>query len=200
MAPQIKVIPLTPDEIATLKAWYLSHGEVLTQTSDNPRRWGVTYQGQNKGSNLADSDLADTYNAGIGGGTSFGSTLGIPDPLNPGSPGNQAANGVAGAVTNVTSTVQSVGQFLGNLANPNLWVRVGEFAIGGILLGIAINGILKNPAGRAASSIKAGAGTAAFPAKAIGGVVSNSAKKVNKAGTKTGHTNYARDSNGILKG
>lgn len=63
------------------------------------------------------------------------------------SPAGTAANGVV-------SATQSVASFLGNLSNPNLWVRVGEFAVGGILLVVGLNAALKNPAGKAAKIAK----------------------------------------------
>jgi len=47
-----------------------------------------------------------------------------------------------------------IAAFLSTLTNPHLWVRVGEFAIGGILLAVGVNAMLKQGLGADAPQIR----------------------------------------------
>jgi hypothetical protein len=55
-------------------------------------------------------------------------------------------SGVTNPLTgqSVSSPLTSVNQFLGNLSNPNTWVRVAEFLAGGLILTVALNAVLRN--------------------------------------------------------
>lgn len=56
---------------------------------------------------------------------------------------NPAGNVINGAATAIDALV-SVPQFLGKLSNGNTWIRVAEFGIGILLVGVAANALLKN--------------------------------------------------------
>lgn len=47
-------------------------------------------------------------------------------------------NNVANAGKATAGAIEDVGQFLGQLANPHLWLRVGEVLLGLILVGVGI--------------------------------------------------------------
>lgn len=157
MARLVLASPLTDAEIVEAKAYFVSQGESLTQVGTNPRMWQVTYKGKTD-TPFTDDQLVSTINLATGpGNDQFTESL-----LHPGTP-TPAGQAAIDAGSSAISGVESVGDFLGKLSNPNLWIRVGEFAIGGILLGIAINGMLKNPGGKVGAVAK----TAVFPAKAV---------------------------------
>lgn len=85
--------------------------------------------------NISDSDLLVAYKAGL-------------QNLVPGQDTTISGNPVLGpTVGAVSSATESVGSFLGKLSNGSTWVRVAEFAIGGIMLAIAINALVKNTTG-----------------------------------------------------
>lgn len=65
------------------------------------------------------------------------------------------------------SGLETVGQFLGDLANPHLWTRVAEFAVGGILLAIAIDQLVKGGSG-ATRAVKSGSKLAVTPVALVG--------------------------------
>jgi hypothetical protein len=93
---------------------------------------------------------------------------------------NPVATGTTGAINAGTGVVQgavdaskAIPDFLGKLGNANLWIRVAEFAVGGIFVAIGVSAMLKGgpvsdaakgvlktatPIGRAASMAGSAAG------------------------------------------
>lgn len=67
----------------------------------------------------------------------------IPGTQKPLQTANSALNTATGATTGVAD-------FLTRLEKPATWLRIAEGAVGLILLGIAVNALLHNPAGKAA--------------------------------------------------
>ena len=57
--------------------------------------------------------------------------------------GAPAVQPVAAGVNKVTGAATSVGDFLSRLTSANLWMRVGEFVAGIVLLGIGVNALFK---------------------------------------------------------
>lgn len=76
----------------------------------------------------------------------------------PHNPGWKAPTGLAGNIANasgvggVITGVNAIGDFAQRLTQAHTWVRVGEFAAGAILIGVALNHLLGNPAGSVAKS------------------------------------------------
>ena len=64
---------------------------------------------------------------------------------NPGQAGGVNAPGVAPGIN-------AIGDLANKLTQPHLWVRVGEFAAGGVLLVIGFNAMTKGPVRSAATS------------------------------------------------
>lgn len=163
--------PLTDAQAAALKTWARGQpsAENTSYKGTAPNRvWHVdvlTY---------TDQDMIDWYNDPQG--TPIPSILHQAGGMITGqNPVNNAIVGAApvpdtiNAANNVVSAAESTGQFLGKLSNPNLWVRVAEFAVGGILLAVAAASVLK---GTAAGKIATGV---AMPVTKIGKAVHNSA-------------------------
>lgn len=157
------------------------------------RMWSSPWFGTDK---LTDQEMINLYNSGSSngkGGSGLFGTIQIPGLPNPIGNVTSGVGNVVGAVesgANATAgAAENVGDFLGKLANPNLWVRVAEFLVGGVLLGVAVNGLLKNPAGKIGKTVASGASTAAFPAKSLGKTL---IKGGGAAGSvaKGAHSNY----------
>lgn len=53
--------------------------------------------------------------------------------------------------------ISSVTDFLKLLTSGNLWIRVGEFAVGAILIAVGVNGMLKQQYGSRAPQVRVGA-------------------------------------------
>ena len=83
---------------------------------------------------------ADDWVSGNGGQTFV---PGTKTPLN-------AANNTLNAAT---SAAGGTADFLARLSSPNTWVRVGEFVVGALLIGLGLNAILHNPAGKIAKAV-----------------------------------------------
>lgn len=83
---------------------------------------------------------------GPGGGVVGTITNKVPDPLNPMNPvtGGPGGGIVGKAASNITNPVTDISHFLGALSNGSTWVRVAEFAIGGILIAVGVNKMLNN--------------------------------------------------------
>lgn len=62
-------------------------------------------------------------------------------------PINSTAGAIAGAGVNAANAITAPLDFLKLLANPELWVRVAEVAVGALLLGIGVNAFLKETTG-----------------------------------------------------
>lgn len=73
---------------------------------------------------------------------------------------NNAVNTSTGTVTGAVSAAATVGDFLGRLEEPQTWLRITEVVLGGILLIVAIKGIVSPVTTPITNSVKSGAKTA----------------------------------------
>lgn len=118
--------PLTTAQRAAIWAWFGSFapGSIASQWLD-----GVP----SDHTKISDGDLLTVYNNII------------TDLWH--NPNNNAGIGgipvVGGPASSTIDAAESIPDFLAKLANPNLWIRVGEFAAGFLLLGIGTYVILK---------------------------------------------------------
>lgn len=53
----------------------------------------------------------------------------------------------------INNPLAAIGDFFARLTNPHTWLRVGEFAVGGIFLVIGLNALLHNPIGKVAKAV-----------------------------------------------
>lgn len=80
-----------------------------------------------------------------------------PEDFGPGKTGGKAYNdsilaGTPGPSSNPLGGLAAIGDFFARLTNPHTWLRVAEFAVGGIFLVIGLNALLHNPIGKAAKA------------------------------------------------
>lgn len=96
----------------------------------------------------------------------------------------------------VHSPLASVEQFLGQLTNSNLWTRVAEFGIGGILLAVGLNAML-----RPGQSLSSGVTKSIAPLRAVSRAVNQQSpetarrmhtKSVNTLGSRSHSIHYKR--------
>lgn len=109
-----------------------------------------------------------------------------------------AGGGFGAGLGNTSEQLQtpSLTSFLGDLTNGATWVRVAEFLVGGIMLAIAINALVKNTSGvnPAGTVRKVGKG----PVGALSGGIKSGARNVASSGARSSNTSYKRDSQGLL--
>lgn len=64
--------------------------------------------------------------------------------------GNKLDPGAANSGLDVQNPLTSIESFLSTLTNGNTWVRIAEFLVGGLMLGIAVSALVKNTTGASA--------------------------------------------------
>lgn len=107
---------------------------------------------------------------------------------------NMKLPGIQGPVAAAKNALQdtSLGHFLGALSNGATWVRVAEFAVGGVLLAIGVNAFLKQSVGTDAGGAVKKVGGALPPLRAASTARKLTEQKAHTAGLVNYHASYGR--------